>query len=120
MEVCQCAGLLAYKSAISPTLDLCYAVLVSYFVARTNRACDKTQARFKFSPPETCVYPSSTSPPLPVTDPFQISTFYPHVYFFPLCLSSITVVYGMCYECQASTAQRGKAVKIIGSTYMDV
>lgn len=23
MEVCQCAGLLAYKSAISPTLDLC-------------------------------------------------------------------------------------------------
>lgn len=54
-------------------------------MAQINRACDETQARFKFSPPEMCGYPSSISPPLPVTDPFQISAFCPDPYFFPLC-----------------------------------
>lgn len=43
------------------------------------------------------------------------STFLSFMYLY-----SVTVVHGLCSECQASTTQLGKAVKIICSFYMDI
>lgn len=90
-------------------------------MAQTNRACDETKARFKFSPPQTCGYPSNTWPTIPCHGPltnFCILTWFMFLFLmYFLSFYSIIVVYGMQSEFQASTAQLGKAVKLLASLW---